>query len=65
HIWKKVRLNIVVIVSWEEREILLLVKTYPVRSDKYVNTVCTAGILEDTNEWVRIYPVIWFTFKNK
>jgi len=44
-------------LSWEEREILLVVKTYPERSKKYGNTVCTAGILEDTNEWVRIYPI--------
>ncbi|KKN14055.1 hypothetical protein LCGC14_1000040 [marine sediment metagenome] len=52
-------------MSWEEREILLIIKTYPIRSDKYVNTVCAAGILEDTNEWVRIYPISWLTFKNK
>ncbi|MEJ2248157.1 MAG: hypothetical protein P8Y70_01270 [Candidatus Lokiarchaeota archaeon] len=44
-------------MSWEEREILLVVKTYPERSKKYGNTVCTAGILEDTDEWVRIYPI--------
>lgn len=44
-------------MNWEEREILLVVKTYPERSRKYGNTVCTAGILEDTNEWVRIYPI--------
>lgn len=44
-------------MSWEEREILLVVKTYPTRSKKYENTVCTAGILEDTNEWVRLYPL--------
>jgi hypothetical protein len=44
-------------MSWEERDILLVVKTYPERSKKYGNTVCTAGILEDTNEWVRIYPI--------
>lgn len=44
-------------MSWVERDILLVVKTYPERSKKYGNTVCTAGILEDTNEWVRIYPI--------
>lgn len=50
------------IISWEEREILLVVKSYPVRSEKYGNTVCTAGILEDTYEWVRIYPIRWIKF---
>jgi len=44
-------------MSWEEREVLLVVKTYPVKSKAYGNTVCTAGILEDTNEWIRIYPI--------
>ncbi len=32
-------------MGWETREILLVVKTYPERSQKYGNTVCTAGIL--------------------
>jgi len=49
-------------MSWEEREILLVAKTYPVRSKSYGNTVCTAGILEDTNEWVRIYPIRWIKY---
>ncbi len=44
-------------MSWEKREILLIAKTYPERSQKYGNTVCTAGIMEDTNEWVRVYPI--------
>jgi hypothetical protein len=46
-------------MSWEEREILLVTKTYPASSKKHGNTVCTAGILEDTNEWIRIYPIKW------
>ena len=46
-------------MGWEKREILLIAKTYPSRSKKYGNTVCTAGILEDTNEWVRLYPIRW------
>ncbi len=45
------------LLSWEEREILLVAKTYPKRSNRYGNTVCTAGILEDNNEWVRVYPI--------
>jgi len=49
-------------MSWEKREILLIVKTYPLRSKKYGNTVCTAGILEDTKEWVRLYPIRWESF---
>lgn len=52
-------------MKWEEREILLVVKTYPERSTRYGNTVCTAGILEDTNEWVRIYPINWDTYYKK
>ncbi|MCF4097828.1 hypothetical protein [Maritalea mediterranea] len=36
-------------------KILITVKTYPVTSKKYVETVCTAGIRED-GSWVRIYP---------
>ena len=37
-------------------KILILVKTYPTPSTKYVETVCTAGIRED-GSWVRIFPV--------
>lgn len=37
-------------------KILVLVKTYPSPSRKYVETVCTAGIRED-GTWVRIFPV--------
>ncbi len=52
-------------ISWEKREILLVVKTYPARSKKYGDIVCTAGILEDTNEWIRIYPIDWLEFVKK
>lgn len=52
-------------MSWEEKEILLAVKTYPERSKKYGNTVCTAGILMDSNEWVRIYPINFDSYKAK
>lgn len=40
----------------EKKKILITVKTYPVPSKKYDETVCTAGITED-GEWVRLYPV--------
>ena len=52
-------------MSWEDKEILLAVKTYPERSKKYGNTVCTAGILMDSNEWVRIYPINFDSYKAK
>lgn len=37
-------------------KILILVKTYPNPSQKYEETVCTAGITEDGN-WIRLYPL--------
>ena len=52
-------------MSWEKREILLVVKTYPAKSKKHGDIVCTAGILEDTNEWIRIYPINWQMFQKK
>lgn len=36
--------------------ILITVKTYPTLSQKYGETVCTAGVRAD-GSWVRIYPV--------
>lgn len=36
--------------------VLVTVKTYPTLSQKYGETVCTAGLRED-GSWVRIYPV--------
>jgi hypothetical protein len=39
------------------REILMLVKTYPVPSNRYGETVCCAGIDTATGEWLRVYPV--------
>ncbi len=41
----------------EKKRILILVKTYPVLSMTYNETVCTAGIDIETGKWVRIYPV--------
>ncbi|NJN61761.1 MAG: hypothetical protein HC795_09735 [Coleofasciculaceae cyanobacterium RL_1_1] len=43
------------------RQILIVTKTYPSISQKYRETVCTAGILLDKNQqpqqWIRIYPI--------
>ena len=39
-----------------QRDILIVVKTYPEISAKYTETVCTAGILADTKTLVRLYP---------
>lgn len=41
----------------ELKDILILVKTYPEFSRKYTETVCTAGILAESKELVRLYPV--------
>jgi hypothetical protein len=40
-----------------KQNILILVKTYPEISRKYVETVCTAGILAETKKMIRLYPV--------
>ena len=42
--------------SFERKDILIVVKTYPVPSKKSIETVCTAGIT-DKGEWIRLYPV--------
>lgn len=39
-----------------KERILVLVKTYPNLSKKYLETVCVAGIT-DKNEWRRLYPI--------
>lgn len=38
-------------------DILIVVKTYPEISNKYTETVCTAGIIADTKRLVRLYPI--------
>lgn len=43
--------------KWQEKDILITVKTYPEYSDKYTETVCTCGILADTQKMIRIYPI--------
>ncbi len=42
---------------WQTRDILICVKTYPEYSKKYTETVCTTGVLRDTKELVRLYPI--------
>ena len=37
-------------------EIFIIAKTYPTRSRKYKELVCTAGI-NQRGEWIRIYPI--------
>lgn len=37
-------------------KIFVTVKTYPTKSNKYEELVCTAGIREN-GEWVRLYPI--------
>jgi hypothetical protein len=43
--------------KWQTRRILILGTTYPSHSTKYVETVCTGGIFEDTFEMCRLYPI--------
>ena len=40
-----------------KKKILILVKTYPQSSEKYKETVCTAGIDIEYGTWYRIYPI--------
>ena len=39
-----------------KKRVLVTVLTYPCPSEKYVETVCTAGITEE-GDWIRIYPL--------
>ncbi|MCH9665893.1 MAG: hypothetical protein K0U41_08630 [Gammaproteobacteria bacterium] len=39
-----------------KENLLILVKTYPTISEKYMELVCTAGINEN-GEWRRVYPI--------
>lgn len=40
-----------------KQELLITVKTYPEVSRNHRETVCTAGIIKDTREMIRIYPI--------
>jgi len=44
---------------WEEKEFLICVKTYPEYSSKYIETVCTAAVLKDTGQLIRLYPLAY------
>jgi hypothetical protein len=43
--------------DWKVKRILIIGTTYPSYSRKYIETVCTGGILEDTFEMVRLHPI--------
>lgn len=40
----------------QKMRVLITVKTYPLPSKKYDETVCTGGVTEDKG-WVRLYPI--------
>jgi len=40
----------------ERKRLYILVKTYPIISEKHAELVCTAGVLED-GSWIRVYPM--------
>ena len=44
-------------MSWESRKILIYGKTYPEISSRYVETVCTGGILDSDCSFIRLYPI--------
>jgi len=44
------------------KEILIVAKTYPTKSKKYTELVCTAGVDSEGN-WYRIYPIPTKTLK--
>ena len=43
--------------GWTHGRILILGMTYPNYSEKYVENVCTGGLLDGTSQLVRIHPV--------
>lgn len=44
-------------MNGQEKDILITVKTYPEYSGKYTETVCTCGVVADTSQMIRIYPI--------
>lgn len=42
---------------YEDKRILVVVKTYPNPSQSYGETVCCAGVDLDSRRWVRMYPI--------
>jgi len=43
-------------MTWKIEEVLVIVKVYPTPSNKYGETVCTAGITRDS-KWMRLHPI--------
>lgn len=43
--------------GYEQKRILVVVKTYPNPSQSHVETVCCAGVDLATQRWVRMYPI--------
>lgn len=41
---------------WQEKRVLIAVRTYPTPAAKGAETSCTAGITED-GEWIRLFPI--------
>jgi hypothetical protein len=44
--------------GYSEHKVLIWGKTYPELSKKYIETVCTAGVLE-SGKPVRLYPITY------
>jgi hypothetical protein len=40
----------------EKKKVLITIKSYPLPSEKYLELVCTAGMLED-GSFIRLYPI--------
>lgn len=47
-------------MTFQNKKVLVVAKTYPNLSKKYDRTVCTAGIDLTTNSWIRIFPIRFF-----
>ncbi len=46
-------------MTYQKKKIAIIAKTYPNLSEKYEETVCVAGINLDTNEWIRMFPIMY------
>lgn len=51
-------------IEYERKRVLITVKTYPTPSLHYQETVCTAGITDDS-KWIRLYPIRYRQLKNE
>ena len=43
-------------MTWEDKRVLIVVRTYPVPARKGIEVSCTAGVT-DSGQWVRLFPV--------